>query len=478
MRLLALGERIPEIELTGDAEITGATHDSRRVAPGQLFVAVEGARHDGHQHIAEAVAGGAAAAMVRRERLQECAVHGIPLAGVPDTRASLGSASAWAYGDPSLRLHLTGVTGTNGKTTTVRMVDAIARAEGRATGTIGTLGATIGDDFLPHDRTTPEAPDLQCLLHDMVARGVASCSMEVASHALSLGRVSGCAFDVVAFTNLTPDHLDFHGTMEAYRDAKALLFTRWCEDAQAAGKQPVAVVNIGDEAGKHIARRHRAVRLISFGANGADLAAEDIVAGIDNLAFTLRTPWGSASVRLPFGGTFQVQNALAAAGCALARDWSVERVAEGLAGCRPVPGRFEPVVEGQEFCVVVDYAHTPDGLENVLRAARPLTRGRLLVVFGCGGDRDRTKRPLMGAIAARMADTVWVTSDNPRTEEPGAIVAGRPISLLKFPGVACTTKEDDSTADVSSLVVVLPTDPVIPTTGPENSDRIQRAIPP
>ncbi len=418
----SLAGRLAGALSVGDAVVAGVAHDSRTVAAGDLYIAKVGDRFDGHAFLPEAVSRGAVAAVVRKDRMREFANLGIALIGVDDPAVVMGAASAWVHGDPTLELRLTGVTGTNGKTTTVRMVDAISRAGGGPTGTIGTLGATVGDEFLPHDRTTPEAPELQALFRKMLDSGVAACAMEVASHALVLARVAECAFDVVAFTNLTPDHLDFHGTMEAYRDAKALLFTRWCDTARSAGKHPVAVVNTADPAGRHIAAIHRAERLLTYGGEQAEIRADSVVAAVDSLRFRLHTPWGTAPVRLPFGGTFQVGNALAAAGCGLAQGASVELVAEGLGACPPVPGRFEPIDLGQPFAVVVDYAHTPDGLENVLLAARSLTAGRLIVVFGCGGNRDRTKRPLMGAIAARLANQVWVTSDNPRDEDPAQIV--------------------------------------------------------
>jgi UDP-N-acetylmuramoyl-L-alanyl-D-glutamate--2,6-diaminopimelate ligase len=406
-----------------DVPLSGLTYDSRQVAPGLLFIAVPGDRHDGHGFIPLVVGAGAAAVVVQADRAREFENLPVPLLVVPDSRRAMAPLACRFYDNPTRRLYLAGVTGTNGKTTTVRMIDSIARAAGDTTGTIGTLGATIAGKDVPHDRTTPEAPDLQRLFAEMLDAGATSAAMEVASHALVLGRTEGCAFDVGVFTNLTQDHLDFHGTMEAYRDAKALLFTDYAEAARAAGKAFAAVLNVSDAAGCHYTAVTRAARTVTFAAEGrADILPYAATLAVDRIDYTAKTPAGDIPIHLRFGGAFNVANSLAAVGYGVARGLAPEVIAQGLASCPPVPGRFQPIQAGQEFAVLVDYAHTPDGLENVLSSARPLTRGRLITVFGCGGNRDRTKRPKMGKLALDLADIAVVTSDNPRREEPEAII--------------------------------------------------------
>lgn len=411
---------------SADVSLYGLALDSRQVRQGFLFVAVPGERFDGHDFLDAVLTAGASAIVVQADRAERFAAQlPVPVLVVPDCRAALAPLACRFYDDPTHHLHLAGVTGTNGKTTTTRMIAAIAQAAGNVTGTIGTLGATIADRALPGDRTTPEAPDLQNLFAQMRGEGVTAAAMEVASHALALHRADGCAFDVAIFTNLTQDHLDFHGTMDAYRDAKALLFTEYADTAAAAGKTFTAVLNADDPVSAHYAAITRAARTLRYSVqneSSADISAENIESAVDRITFTARTPLGAVPVALPFGGMFNVANALAAVGYGVARGLSVETIADGLANCPPVPGRFQPVRAGQGFAVLVDYAHTPDGLENVLRSARPLTAGRLLVVFGCGGNRDRTKRPLMGKLALDLADVAVVTSDNPRREEPEAIL--------------------------------------------------------
>ena len=424
--LTEIGQALAHIE-GQSAEITGITYDSRKVGPGMVFVAVPGAKHDGHDYVEQVVKNGASAVVLQSDRAARFAHLTIPKLIVPDCRRALGPLACSVYDNPTHRLNVVGVTGTNGKTTTTRLCEAIAKAAGEATGTVGTLGATIKDSFIEGDRTTPEAPDLQALFARMLWEGVQSVAIEVASHALDLGRVSGCAFDVALFTNLTQDHLDYHGTMELYRDTKAQLFTDYAIVAEAAGKSMVAVINLSDSYGefyRSVSKAHQTLTYAIENSLGADIIAEDIQMGIASTHFIAKTPLGDVTVSLPFGGTFNVANALAAVGYGVARGFAPTIIAQGLAQCPPVPGRFQPVQAGQEYGVLVDYAHTPDGLENVLRSARPLTKGRLIAVFGCGGDRDRTKRPKMGKIAGDLADIAIVTSDNPRTEDPDFIVNG------------------------------------------------------
>jgi UDP-N-acetylmuramoyl-L-alanyl-D-glutamate--2,6-diaminopimelate ligase len=420
--------RQESVRREGDAAgIVSITYDSRKAGPGIAFVAVVGAKHDGHDFVEAVIAQGAPAVVLQADRAERFGALRIPQLIVEDSRAALGPLACIIYDNPTHHLNLMGVTGTNGKTTVTRLCEAIAKAAGQSTGTIGTLGATIGDRFIEGDRTTPEAPDLQALFAQMRNEGVQSASIEVASHALALGRVSGCAFDVALFTNLTQDHLDYHKTMENYRDTKAMLFTDYAKIAQEAGKSMIAVINLSDSYGAHYKQVSQAAQTLTYATDstvGADIVATNIQMAIAETKFTAKTPVGDVEVVLPFGGTFNVANALAAVGYGIARGFSPAVIATGLAHCPPVPGRFQPVVSGQAYGVLVDYAHTPDGLENVLNSARPLTTGRLIAVFGCGGDRDTTKRPKMGKIAGDLADIAIVTSDNPRTEDPNTILEG------------------------------------------------------
>jgi UDP-N-acetylmuramoyl-L-alanyl-D-glutamate--2,6-diaminopimelate ligase len=381
----------------------------------------------------------------------------VPALVVPDCRKALAPLACRFWDNPTGKLYLAGVTGTNGKTTTTLMIDSIARAAGDITGTVGTLGATVAGKSLPGDRTTPEAPDLQRLFAEMLEAGAKSAAMEVASHALVLGRTEGCLFDVGVFTNLTQDHLDFHGTMEAYRDAKGLLFTRYAKAAKAVGKEFTAVLNVDNSAGEFYYRRcaEQSVNVVTYspGNIGADalVLPNEVRATVDSITFTASTPAGPVEVALPFGGGFNVENSLAAIGYGVARGLSPEIIAEGLANCPPVPGRFQPVRAGQDFAVLVDYAHTPDGLENVLRSARPLTTGRLIAVFGCGGNRDRTKRPKMGRLARELADIAIVTSDNPRHEEPEFII-DEILTGMNDAGGAKVLRESDRRAAIALAV--------------------------
>jgi UDP-N-acetylmuramoyl-L-alanyl-D-glutamate--2,6-diaminopimelate ligase len=413
-------DTVDVLELRGDprTEIASVTHDSRAVGPGDLFCCVPGATADGHDHAPAAVAAGAAALLV--ERPLGLAVAEARVASV---RAAMGPVAAAAWGHPSTKLAVLGVTGTNGKTTTTWLLEAIARAAGIRPGVIGTIGARIDGEPVPGQRTTPEAPELQALLARMVGAGVGLAAIEVSSHALVMHRVDGTRFAAACFTNLSHDHLDFHAGLDDYFEAKALLF----DPARTAA----AAANLDDPYGTEIARRAEAAGLsvLGFGldARAAAVRVEDFEAAPSGNRFRLVTPYGSAAVRSPLVGRFNASNALAAAATALAAGLDVEAVAAGLSAPLVVPGRMERVEAGQPFPVLVDYAHTPDGLEQVLRAARPLvaatgSSGRLVVVFGCGGDRDRAKRPAMGKAAARLADVIVVTSDNPRSEEPMAII--------------------------------------------------------
>jgi UDP-N-acetylmuramoyl-L-alanyl-D-glutamate--2,6-diaminopimelate ligase len=390
-----MGPGAPEVE------ISGLAYSSQSVTPGALFFCVPGFRSDGHDFAPDAVARGAAA-LVTERRLD----LGVPEVVVDDVRAAMGPAAARFYGDPTAELDVVGITGTNGKTTTAYLVRHLLEAGGRQTGLLGTVKRVVGGVEEEVERTTPEAIDLQETFRRMRDGGDRAVAMEVSSHALELGRVAGIRFACRIFTNLTQDHLDFHETMDAYFAAKRRLF-----------EEPgLAVVNVDDEYGRRIAAE---IDAVTFGIeHDADYRARDIEFDVMGSRFTLETPDGGLRIESPLAGLFNVQNVVGA--IAAVRSLGMERVS--LEGFGRVPGRFEAVDEGQEFGVLVDYAHTPDSLENVLRAAREVARGRLHVVFGAGGDRDRGKRPLMGDAARRLADRVLVTSDNPRSEQPEAII--------------------------------------------------------
>ncbi|HZB06594.1 MAG TPA: UDP-N-acetylmuramoyl-L-alanyl-D-glutamate--2,6-diaminopimelate ligase [Thermoleophilaceae bacterium] len=391
-----MGSEAPEVE------ISDLAYSSQSVTPGALFFCVPGFRSDGHDFAPDAVERGAAALVSQRPL-----ALGVPDVVVDDVRAAMGPAAALFYRDPTSELHVIGITGTNGKTTTAFLVRHLLEAAGRQTGLLGTVKRVVGGVEEEVERTTPEAIDLQHTFRRMVDGGDRAAAMEVSSHALELGRVAGIRFACRVFTNLTQDHLDFHETMEAYFAAKRRLF-------ESPG---ASVVNVDDEYGRRIAAE--LADPITFGIeNEADYRARDIEFDFTGSRFTVDTPNGPLELRSPLPGLFNVQNVTGAV--AAVRSLGVEQI--GLEGFPRVPGRFEPVDEGQDFGVLVDYAHTPDSLENVLRAARELADGRLHVVFGAGGDRDRGKRPLMGDAARRLADRVLVTSDNPRSERPEAII--------------------------------------------------------
>ncbi len=432
MKLSELIQHIPDAQRAGeDIEITGLAYDSRQVTPGALFVALRGASSDGHDFIAQAMNKGAAALMIHSDRAGWYSAYGLPTVGVPDTRLVLPALAAIFYGDPSRQLDLIGVTGTNGKTTTAYMIESIFRTLGERTGLIGTLGAFINGKTVPLERTTPEAPDLQGLFAEMVQAGVRRCVMEVSSQGIIMGRTAECAFETGVFTNLTQDHLDAHGTMENYFAEKLRLFT----DYPAAFPETSfnAVINVDDSYGRRIAETLEAAGrpVLRYGLQNETATLRAVIeeARPDGTRFTVQyqPPQGSLvsfSIDLNLGGLFQVSNALAAIGVALGRRVPLMAIKNGLEALAGVPGRFELVpTEGRGFTVVVDYAHSPDGLENVLKSARALHPSRLICVFGCGGDRDARKRPLMGGLSAELADISILTSDNPRSEDPNAILA-------------------------------------------------------
>ncbi len=433
---------IEVLSVAGDPSavmVTDVAHDSRRAGPGTLFCCVPGRRADGHDFAPAAVSAGAVALLCQRP-LGLGAVEIV----VRDVRRAMGPLAAQLHDRPSDTLAVVGVTGTNGKTTTVHLLASILEADGRPTGVIGTLTGA---------RTTPEAPELQALLAAMRDQAMAAVAMEVSSHALAMHRTGGTRFEVAVFTNLSRDHLDFHASMEEYFQAKASLFDR--------GVAAAAVVNLDDPHGRLL---HDAAQVPTTGYRLED--AHDLVCAAGQSRFR----WRGVDVTVPMGGRFNVSNALAAASAASARGVVAATVAAGLEGAGPVPGRFEPVDEGQPFVVIVDYAHTPDGIDEVLSSARALVRpgagpGRVIIVFGAGGDRDRAKRPAMGAAAVRGADLVVVTSDNPRGEDPDAIISeimrGIPDRSARPAGTAVLVEPDRGAALDVALAEAAPGDVVV-----------------
>ncbi len=399
--------------------VTGVQHDSREVASGDLFVCLVGASFDGHAFIADAVTRGASAVMVNEGREGEVP-EGVPTLVVRDTREALPKVADLVYGHPSAGMDLIGVTGTNGKTTTVSMCASIGEAAGIPSGRIGTLGAwALGQD-MPAAHTTPEADDLQRLLAQMRAMGVRLVAMEVSSHGLAMHRTDATCFRGGVFTNLTQDHLDFHGTLDAYFETKMRLFREY----PGRFRRPfVAAVNADDPRAKDVVSAVKG-ESVTFGmSESANVRARDVQTSPGRTEFTLVGLGEPVRIELPIGGVFQVQNALGAATVCHAIGITVPAIVEGLRGMKPVPGRFEAVPTGRDWDVIVDFAHTPDGLASLLASARALNPRRIILVMGCGGDRDATKRPIMGRIGAEGADVLIVTSDNPRREDPASIVA-------------------------------------------------------
>jgi UDP-N-acetylmuramoyl-L-alanyl-D-glutamate--2,6-diaminopimelate ligase len=402
---------------TPPSSVCGLSADSRRVARGEAFVAVPGFKQDARRFVPDAVARGATLIVTEGDPLPDVRVAQVL---VPSARRALASLAGAYWGHPSRALTLVGITGTNGKTTTSYLVQALLRARGDATGVLGTIQYVIGDEVRPAGQTTPDALDIESMLAAMRERGVRGVAMEVSSHALALSRVDALAFDVGVFTNLTQDHLDFHGTLDEYGRAKRRLF-----ELVAASQKPrhAAVVNGDDPAGARMVAG-LALDTLTYGLGPANrVRATAWTSTLDGVRLQVTTPAGPLGLVSSLIGEHNVMNLLAAIGVGIALGLAPEAIARALGGVQTVPGRFEQVRAGQPFLVVVDYAHTPDALERVLTTARKITAGRLGVVFGCGGDRDRTKRPIMGEIAARLADHAWITSDNPRSEDPDAIVA-------------------------------------------------------
>ncbi len=402
----ALGVDAPDGAV--DLRVVDVTHDSREVGPGTLFVAISGSRHDGHVFVPSIGRRGAVGALV--EHLVESP---IPQLVTPDTREAMAVAARTVHGEPDRTLSIVGVTGTNGKTTVTHLCEAAWRADGRSAGVIGTLGARYDGHPIPLARTTPESSDLQRLLARMRDAGVTSVAMEVSSHALDLHRADGIRFTAVGFTNLSQDHLDFHGDMESYFMSKFGLFV--------PERSSRAVVDIDGDAGRRIAAMTELDVVTAGIEGGADISASDIWSTATGTSFTLTSPEGTVGVHLPLVGIFNVGNALVAAGLLLCDGVDLDAIAQGFSSLTSVPGRMEVVHHDGPFTVIVDYAHTPEAVATVLASIARAADGRVIAVVGAGGDRDVAKRPAMGEAAARFADLVIVTTDNPRSEDPSTI---------------------------------------------------------
>lgn len=402
-----------------EIEIAGIEHDSRKVGKGTLFVCIPGVHVDGHQFIRQAAAAGACAILTTRRDVE--VPDGMTILLVPELRAALDVMVPYFYDYPARSMRVIGITGTNGKTTTSYITRAILRHAGYKVGLIGTIQIMMEEEVFPIHNTTPDVVELQHTLAVMRDRGMDYVVMEVSSHALDQDRVAGIEFDTAVFTNLTQDHLDYHKTLENYMLAKAKLFDRVSEPGVKKGK--TAVVNIDDAAGKTMLAHADCTHLTYAIRQSADLRATDVHVLAGGANFTLNyDSFGTMPLQLHITGIFNVYNVMSAVGAALAEHVRPEDIEAVLRDFTSVPGRFELVKAGQDFSIIVDYAHTPDGVENVLRTAREIAQKKIIAVFGCGGDRDRTKRPIMGRLAAKLADVVIATSDNPRSEDPESIL--------------------------------------------------------
>lgn len=426
MRIEDVLREVSSVRRAGpSADVSGVEYDSRRVGAGSLFVAMRGDSTDGNRYIEKAIAAGATAVITDSATAFDEAERKFPkvaLAEVAHGRTALAGASANFFLHPERALALSGVTGTNGKTTTAFLLDAMLNHAGRKTVLIGTIEYHVAGAVRPSPHTTPESRDLLALFREGVDAGATDAVMEVSSHALEQGRVHGLGFDTAIFTNLTRDHLDFHGTMEKYFAAKRKLF-----DGSLLQPPRVAVLNIEDPYGAALAltAREAGSEVFSYGLGVGEFRADGVKMEASGMRFVLQTPTGSLEIRTRLTGKVNVYNLLGASAAAYARGLSLDAIASGVASLECVPGRFETVDAGQPFAVVVDYAHTDDALRNLTALAREFVsgkKGRVITVFGCGGDRDRTKRPLMGRAAGEGSDLVFLTSDNPRSEEPEAIL--------------------------------------------------------
>lgn len=409
---------VQQVQGNQNVSIQDITADSRAVKPNSLFIALDGATVDGHNYIDKAVDAGAVAVIVSKPVTVPADVCVIT---VDDTRQAMMVCVPYFFDYPANRMRMVGVTGTNGKTTTTHMIRHILKAQGHKVGVIGTVHIMIGDTSYPIHNTTPDVVDLQHILHQMVQENVEYCVMEVSSHALALGRVSGVEFDTAVFTNLTQDHLDFHKIFENYLAAKCKLFEQVSAPNQVKDNKG-AVINIDDSYGYRVMEKTTAPTITYSTLGKGTLNASDVHMSTKNSQYTVNYKGESYPISMNTTGLFNVYNTLAAIGACLQEGISMEAIDTALKTFSSVPGRFELIEEGQDFAVVVDYAHTPDGLQNILETAKAIKENRIIIVFGCGGDRDATKRPIMGRIAAEYGDKIYVTSDNPRTEDPVQIV--------------------------------------------------------
>lgn len=409
---------VQQVQGDQNVSIQDITADSRAVKLNSLFIALDGATVDGHNYIDKAVAAGAVAVIVSKP---VTVPDDVCVITVSDTRQAMMVCVPYFFDYPANRMRMVGVTGTNGKTTTTHMIRHILKAQGHKVGVIGTVHIMIGDTSYPIHNTTPDVVDLQHILHQMVQENVEYCVMEVSSHALALGRVSGVEFDTAVFTNLTQDHLDFHKTFENYLAAKCKLFEQVSASNQVKDNKG-AVINIDDSYGHRVMEKTTAPTITYSTLGKGTLNASDVHMSTKNSQYTVNYNGESYPVSMNTTGLFNVYNTLAAIGACLQEGISMEAIDTALKTFSSVPGRFELIEEGQDFAVVVDYAHTPDGLQNILETAKAIKENRIIIVFGCGGDRDATKRPIMGRIAAEYGDKIYVTSDNPRTEDPVQIV--------------------------------------------------------
>lgn len=420
-KIKSLIDLLPEAKIIGDENkcIDTIEHDSRKVGKNSLFVCIPGAKVDGHNYISQAVQNGAVAVLVEKDIVE---IDGVTIIKVDDVKAAIQAIVPYFYDYPARKLRMIGITGTNGKTTTSYLIRAILRNAGFKVGVIGTIQIMIEDEVFPIHNTTPDIIDLQAILANMQAKGMDYVVMEVSSHALALNRVAGCEFDTAVFTNVTQDHLDFHKTFENYIEAKSKLFASLTLLTNCK-ENKTAVINIDDSAAKAMLAKSEC-RTISYAIHkNADLKAENINVLANGAKFSIHSNFANLDLNLKITGIFNVYNVMGAVGAAFAEGIKADVIKQTLESFESVPGRFELVDEGQTFSVIVDYAHTPDGLENILKTARQIAKQHIITVFGCGGDRDRTKRPIMGKIAAQLSDVVIATSDNPRTEDPEFILS-------------------------------------------------------
>lgn len=405
------------IRSSADPDVTAVCYDSREVIPGAVFVAIEGFAVDGHRFIPEAIERGAVCVVCRKPATADAVVI-----RVMDPRAALALMACRFYGDPAAEMTLVGVTGTNGKTTVTYLLEQILKEAGHRPGVVGTINYRYADQAFDNPVTTPESLELQAILREMAHAGVTHVVMEVSSHALDLSRVDGCRYDAAVFTNLTQDHLDHHGDMDRYWASKKRLFADFLKPADARHRVR-AVVNGDDAKGEELVRLLGAAALKTAAYGDGDVIPLAVIRDLAGIRGSITTPVGKIPFTSPLVGDFNLENILSAVGAALALGISPAAIAAGINSTSCVPGRLERINGGGKWTVFVDYAHTPDALENAIVALRALTLGRLIVVFGCGGDRDNSKRPIMGEIAGRLSDLAVVTSDNPRSEDPLSIIA-------------------------------------------------------